>query len=136
MASTILVADDDVQLRDTIAWCLRVEGYRVLTAADGHEALLVMRARPQQMAVDLAVLDVRMPLAGGPDVISAMRADPELRRIPVVVLTGFPDEAPGDVTVLQKPFAGTRLLEIIQAILGRRRTPTPPGLRGSGDARG
>lgn len=134
MSATILVAEDDGELRETVAWCLRVEGYRVITAADGREALRQLR----MAGPELVILDVRMPSLDGLGVIAHMRQDPGLQRIPVVVLTGFPGDAPSDLVVLAKPFSGTRLLETVAAILGgpeaRRRVNTPRGALPSSQA--
>jgi two-component system chemotaxis response regulator CheY len=129
MPQTILVAEDDAELRETVAWCLRAEGYRVITAGDGREALRQMRTG----IPNLAIIDVRMPWADGLEVVGTMRRDPQLQRIPVVVLTGFPSDVPPDLVVLPKPFSGTRLIDTVQAIFGglgarrpRYRTATYP----------
>jgi CheY-like chemotaxis protein len=115
MTKSVLVAEDDKELREAIAWALRAEGYRVVTASDGLEALRIM----QQSGALLAVLDLRMPWTNGLEVIARMRRDPVLQRIPLLVLTGFPQEAPRDLAVLTKPFSGPRLLEMVQAIIGK-----------------
>src|SRR5262245_7817010 len=118
MPQAILVAEDDASLRDVIAWSLRAEGYRVVTAADGIEALRILAAG----LAGLAVLDVRMPKMSGLEVIERMRRSPNLRRIPVVVQTAFPDEAPAALAILPKPFSAARLLEVVGAILGSGRS--------------
>jgi CheY-like chemotaxis protein len=115
MLQAILVAEDDESLRDVIAWSLRAEGYRVVTASDGVEALRVLAAGQ----VELALLDLRMPRMNGQQVIARMRPNPEMLRIPVVVLTGFPAEAPTELAVLPKPFSGPKLLETVRAIIGQ-----------------
>src|SRR5262245_15100332 len=118
MPQAILVAEDDANLRDVIAWSLRAEGYRVVTAADGLEALRILATG----LAGLVVFDVRMPKMSGLEVIERMRRSPDLRRIPVVVQTAFPAEAPGDLAVLPKPFSAQRLLDVVSAILGAHRS--------------
>ena len=69
--ATILVADDDESLRETLAEQLRIKGFTVLTAADGDQAL----AQALEHHPDLTVLDVVMPGKTGTEVLSAIRED-------------------------------------------------------------
>ena len=81
---TILVVDDDDEIREIVALALEVMGgWTVLTADRGLAGLKLAREhRP-----DVVLLDVMMPEMDGPTMFSRMRADPELRDIPVVLLT-------------------------------------------------
>ena len=88
MTKRILVVDDMPAVREPIAASLRMAGYRTDLAADGRQALEVMRAqRP-----DLVLLDVAMPGMDGLAVLEAMRAFPETASVPVVLLTGESDK--------------------------------------------
>jgi DNA-binding response OmpR family regulator len=79
----VLVADDDPVVRSIVVMNLEEEGYQVLEAADGDEALsLARRAVP-----DLVVLDVMMPGLDGLDVLSILRGHPNTADIPVVLVT-------------------------------------------------
>lgn len=80
--NTILVVDDDADIRELYRSFLEPR-FGVLDAAHGREALDVLRTR----AVDLAVVDVHMPVMNGVELIRAMRADPTLARVPVIVQT-------------------------------------------------
>jgi CheY-like chemotaxis protein len=80
---TIVIAEDEPSFRNVLAAYLRDKGYHVLTARNGEEALDLLRRE----RVDLAVLDLMMPNLGGGDVIAAVRADPKLAVLPLVVLT-------------------------------------------------
>ena len=80
---TILAVDDDPIVRRFLDQRLRLEGYRVLSAGGGPEAL----ERLREEEVDLVLLDVAMPGMSGYDVLEAMREDPRTRRVPVVFLT-------------------------------------------------
>src|SRR5262249_30488932 len=113
MLQAILVAEDDANFRDVVAWSLRAEGYRVVTAADGLEAL----GHLTDGQVGLAILDARMPTMNGLEVIARMRASATLRRVPIVVLTGFPADVPSELTILPKPFSAESLLDTVRAIL-------------------
>lgn len=113
---TILVADDDAEVRELVAECLAREGYEVLQAANGLETLLhVKRARPAAV-----VLDLGMPRLGGLDALRRIAAfDPA---IAVVVVTGEPDPevhrkalALGARAVLAKPMALPALLAALGA---------------------
>jgi DNA-binding response OmpR family regulator len=79
----ILVADDSSTVRFMIAARLRTDGYEVIEASDGAEALdLALSTDP-----DLLVLDKVMPRLDGFEVVRAIRADPRLRAVPIVMLT-------------------------------------------------
>ena len=81
----ILVADDNEASRELLAALLSSEGYRVVTAADGGQAL----ADVERCSIDLALLDVVMPRPTGFEVCQAMKSKPETRLIPIVLLTSL-----------------------------------------------
>lgn len=85
----ILVVEDTELLRRIYHDRLAQEGYSVLTASDGLEAIQQMRAAP----VDLVLLDLIMPRMGGLEVLETMKADPRLAGIPVIVLTNLGEES-------------------------------------------
>lgn len=83
MIKKVLIADDEQNIVISLDFLLRREGFEVLVAADGEEALAKIRSdRP-----DLVLLDVMMPKMNGFDVCQALRADPELASIRVLMLT-------------------------------------------------
>src|SRR5262249_16701676 len=84
-ARVILVVDDNPENRELLSRRLSREGHDVIVAADGAEGLAALRAR----AVDLVLLDVLMPLRSGADVLQEMKADTELRHIPVVMISAL-----------------------------------------------
>lgn len=81
----ILIADDDEMIRQLIAAMLSAEGYRIIFAADGDQALEIVRSN----LVDLVLLDVMMPGKTGFEVCQAIKSQPETRFIPVVLVTGL-----------------------------------------------
>src|SRR4051794_7700849 len=85
--STILVVDDMAIIRDPIAASLRLAGFRTLVASDGNEALTVTRAKRP----DLILLDVAMPKMDGLVFLKHLRADPEIAKTPVILLTAVSD---------------------------------------------
>ncbi len=119
----VLVADDDDDIRDLVAFRLDRAGYEVIRAGDGQEALdLAKQHKP-----DLAVLDVMMPKLTGYDVTRELRADAETSRIPVILLTARVQEADvargfeaGADDYVKKPFSPQELKARVQAVLGRR----------------
>ncbi len=120
---TILVADDDRDILELVAFRLERAGYEVLTAGDGEQALA--SAREHRPA--LAVLDVMMPKLTGYDVTRELRADKETSRIPVILLTARVQEADvargfeaGADDYVKKPFSPQELKARVQAVLGRR----------------
>lgn len=115
MSATVLVADDDEDLRDVVSWCLRAEGYRVVTACDGREALRSL----SEHAVDLLVLDLQMPVLDGLGVLCRMKGDERMRGVPVLVLTARPEEAPPEAILVSKPFDPARLIDFVNALAGQ-----------------
>ena len=119
----VLVADDDDDIRDLVAFRLDRAGYEVLRAGDGQQALELAREhRP-----DLAVLDVMMPKLTGYEVTRELRADDATSRIPVILLTARVQEADvargfeaGADDYVKKPFSPQELKARVQAVLGRR----------------
>src|SRR3712207_1709588 len=91
--TAILVADDDPDIRDLVAFKLEQAGYDVAAVDDGPAALAAARSAPP----DLVVLDVMMPGLSGIDVCRELRADPATRGLPVILLTARAQE--GDVEV-------------------------------------
>jgi two-component system, OmpR family, alkaline phosphatase synthesis response regulator PhoP len=88
----ILVADDSPTIRGMVTAQLRADGYEVLEAVDGQQALELARSGDP----DLLVLDKVMPGLDGLEVVRALREDPQLRPVPVVMLT----EQTGETDVL------------------------------------
>ncbi len=107
---TVLVIDDEASAREVIGRMLVKEGFRVLQAASGDEALRM--AREQQP--DIITLDVMMPGMDGWSVLSALKADPALAEIPVVMVTMLDDSslgyALGVSDYLTKPVERERLI--------------------------
>ena len=83
----ILVADDEPDLREALVTMLEVEGFSVLSASDGEEALaLIIKERP-----DLILLDIHMPKKDGIDVLREVRANTETAHTHVIMLTATGD---------------------------------------------
>lgn len=81
---TVLVIEDDADVREVLADVLASYGYRVLTASDGQEGLDVLRGDED---VAVVVLDLMMPRFSGYELLEVRGADPGLREVPVIVLT-------------------------------------------------
>jgi len=87
-ATTVLVVDDMPIFRDPIAASLRLAGYHTVCASNGKEALAAARASKP----DAILLDVAMPVMDGITCLRALRADPDLARTPVILLTALSDK--------------------------------------------
>lgn len=109
----VLVVDDDDGVRESLCWILEDAGYRVDSAANGCEALELL-GRIELPAV--ALVDLRMPIMDGAQLIEALRNDPRYADLPVIafsaaMMTGPP---PG-VPLLRKPISIDLLLSAVQA---------------------
>ena len=127
MANRILVADDDRAIREAVARALELEGYEVVTAADGVAALEAVGAqRP-----DALVLDVMMPTLDGLGVCRALRNRGD--QTPILILTARTEVSDrvagldaGADDYLPKPFALEELLARVRALLRRAVAEAPP----------
>jgi signal transduction histidine kinase/DNA-binding response OmpR family regulator len=112
-ASTVLIIDDDPSTRDLLRRFLGKEGFRVATAAGGEQGLRLAR----ELRPDAITLDVLMPGMDGWAVLAALKADPELAEIPVVMLTLLDDKnlgyALGASDYMTKPIHRERLVAIL-----------------------
>jgi CheY-like chemotaxis protein/anti-sigma regulatory factor (Ser/Thr protein kinase) len=111
--ATVLVVDDDHEVRDYVAFALRSEGHRVLTASGGREALAMLETE----AADLLITDYAMPEMTGAELASAARVHNPFQRI--VYISGFADlpalaRSAGDAPLLKKPFAPQELFATVQ----------------------
>ncbi|MFI5271893.1 MAG: response regulator transcription factor [Ktedonobacterales bacterium] len=122
---TVLVVDDEPRLVDVVRMNLEVEGYRVVEAANGNEAL----ARLKADLPDLVILDVMMPEMDGFETLRQIRA---VSNVPVIMLTVRQDEHDrirgleiGADDYLGKPYSPRELQSRIKAVLRRTFTPSP-----------
>jgi CheY-like chemotaxis protein len=112
-ARTVLIVDDEPDIRDSLGEVLRDEGYAVLTAVNGREALQLLPDLPRPCVV---ILDIIMPVMSGVEVYAAMQADPQLADIPIVISTSDPSRAPSGALIMRKPINLSRLLTIIDRL--------------------
>jgi DNA-binding response OmpR family regulator len=113
----VLVVEDERALRATIAAFLEESGYEVAQAEDGQDALASLRTR----LPDVVLVDLRLPTMSGTQFIQAMRADPRLAAVPVVILSADPyladaAEALGARGALAKPFHLDVLLAVVDRV--------------------
>jgi CheY-like chemotaxis protein len=112
MVHTVLVVEDEEELREMLREALELNGYSVATAQEGREALEAI-GRIEHVCVVL--LDLLMPGMNGWDFFMQMRKRPEFASVPVVVHSSAAERAPEGVTrVLKKPVALDRLLSVVQ----------------------
>jgi CheY-like chemotaxis protein len=112
-AGPVLITEDDHEIREALEVLLADVGFRVLTAADGRQALtLLKRLRGTADFPTVMLLDLMMPTMNGWELLLELRADPELAALPVVIVSAFADQAPkeGVRAVLKKPVQVSQLL--------------------------
>lgn len=120
-AGTVLVVDDEDDVRQFVARALQQYGYRTLEAANGEDALALIERRPE---IGIVLLDVVMPVMGGGEAIAEIkRRRPDL---PVLVTSGYNEAeaqrlcAPyGDIQFIQKPYGAAELAARVKAVMSR-----------------
>ena len=116
MSRKILVCEDDASLRAVIRLVLELGGYGVEEASNGRAALELL----DQELPDLILVDAKMPVLTGAELIAQIRAEPSRAAIPIVLLTGLPGSVPDDVradAIVAKPFEKNDLLNVIGGLL-------------------
>ncbi len=112
MAHTVLVVEDEQELREMMRDALELNGYAVVAAEHGGDALAKL---PAIDSLCLVILDLVMPVMDGWEFLARLRADTALASVPVVVYTSAAGQAPAGVTrVIQKPLMFDRLLSIVR----------------------
>ncbi len=120
MPKTVLIVDDSATIRQMVSFTLKVAGFSVVEAGDGQEGL--ERLAAQHM--DLVITDLNMPRLDGIGLIRALRARPESRFTPVLMLTTESQEskrqegrAAGATGWMVKPFHPDKLIAVIRKVL-------------------
>lgn len=112
---TVLVVEDDPDIRDIVQDLLEAEGYDVVPASHGKQALEFLTEVRSASKPDLVILDMMMPLVDGRQVLEAMQRDPALATIPVVVISAVMREKPvGAAAFLKKPVPLDKLFEAVR----------------------
>lgn len=118
----ILLAEDDPQIARLVQFKLQREGFSVMSVENGAEALQALRRSP----FDLVILDVMMPVKDGFSVLADLKADADLCKIPVMLLTARANERDlltgfqqGATDYIAKPFDLDHLVERVRALVER-----------------
>jgi DNA-binding response OmpR family regulator len=121
--ATVLVAEDDADIRELVAYKLQQAGYQVVSVTDGLAALAAAR----DSAPDVAIVDVSMPGLSGVQVCTALREHPATTRIPVILLSAraHADDSEtglraGAVDYVTKPFSPRELVQRVESLLDTR----------------
>jgi DNA-binding response OmpR family regulator len=116
----VLLVEDDEAVRQLVRVTLEMNEYKVVEAKDGLEGLLLLEMhRP-----DAVVLDLMMPDVGGERMLAQLRATPETKGTPVVIITGKPEVAPeviglvGKENFFPKPFDPDAVVARLKAMVG------------------
>jgi DNA-binding response OmpR family regulator len=119
----VLIVEDEPHILLSLEVLLERAGYATISARDGEEGLRLIR----QLRPDVVLLDVMMPKRNGYEVCQAVKADPELRVIPVIMLSAKGQEVEvlkgldlGATAYVTKPFGNVEVLEAIRAALTAR----------------
>ncbi|MCK5803374.1 MAG: response regulator [Lentisphaeria bacterium] len=124
MSATILVVDDELDVRTYLRTLLTKQGYEVVMAADGEEGLIMARENKP----DLVFLDIMMPKKTGIMLYRRLKKDPEIGGVPVVILTGLSqyrsffaqdfEEVPPPEAFVEKPPDREDLLRLVKELIG------------------
>jgi DNA-binding response OmpR family regulator len=113
--NTVLIVEDDTDLRRMFRTALALAGYQTLEAADGLDALRILDSNPPEAVV----LDLGLPLLSGVAVRQEIAAHAHTRHVPVIVVTGQPGthEALDAACVLRKPVSPDRLVHVVNTCI-------------------
>jgi CheY-like chemotaxis protein len=118
MSKRILVVDDEADIRDIVKTYLLEEGYEVLEAENGHEAIM----KVQKEMPDLVVLDIMMPGINGFEVAKHLKDDPNTQDIPIIILSVLAQDSQyrqGILDYISKPFRQEELIATVRKIFDK-----------------
>ncbi|MHB8968932.1 MAG: response regulator [Pirellulaceae bacterium] len=129
MKTSVLVVEDEADIRELVSYTLLKDGYQVASVATGEEALAIAGAR----APDLMILDLLLPGVDGLSVCRKLRANPKTAGVAIIMLTAKGEESDivtglntGANDYITKPFSRNVLLARVRAVL-RNAAPSPDG---------
>jgi CheY-like chemotaxis protein len=116
-APVVLVVEDDADFRDLLASALRSAGLAAYAVPNGQEAVIYLAGMTRLPA--LVVMDMRMPVMDGRELLSVLRSYPRLSSIPVLLISGSEPHASSDgmVTFLRKPFDRGTFIDKVRGCL-------------------
>jgi CheY-like chemotaxis protein len=116
-SSTVMVVDDEPDIRYLLRITLEQAGYGVVEAAHGEAALALVRRSPPQ----LVLTDRMMPRMNGGELIERLRADESTKGIPIVIISGTRGTRAGADAVVGKPFDPGELIVLVDRLIGTER---------------
>ncbi len=121
MNKTIMTVDDSASIRQMVSFTLKNDGYDVVEAIDGQDAL----AKARNTRLSLVLADLNMPKMNGIELIRALRADPVYKFVPIIMLTTESQAAKkqegkdaGATGWIIKPFKPQQLLSVVKKVIG------------------
>lgn len=122
MSKRVLIIEDEPNIIEAISFILSRDGWHVDSHSNGHDAVSVVQAR----APDLVILDVMLPGRSGYEILTDLRAQPETRDLPVLMLTARGQardrelaERAGASRFMTKPFSNADVIEALNALVVR-----------------
>lgn len=122
MSKRVLIIEDEPNIIEAISFILARDGWHVDSHSNGHDAVSVVQAR----APDLVILDVMLPGRSGYEILTDLRAQPETRDLPVLMLTARGQdrdrelaERAGASRFMTKPFSNADVIEALNALVVR-----------------
>ena len=117
---TVLVVDDEFGVAEVLQSILEDEGYRVVTAINGKQAL----TRLNEHTADLILLDYMMPIMDGTQTLAAIRKDPAFKNVPVIMMSSLEEAAVRETctdydSFLRKPFRAMAVVRLVAELLSQ-----------------
>jgi two-component system response regulator CpxR len=121
-SACVLIVDDEELIRDSLREVVEMTGCSAVCAANGAEALEVLA----ETKPCLVILDLKMPIMSGPELLEALARDPSLANVPVVISTSAPQLAPAGFPVIPKPIDIEKVFAFVRRCCSCATAPPAP----------
>jgi CheY-like chemotaxis protein len=121
MTKKILIVEDEKDILELLTTLFRLEGYEIICAKDGEEALKIAK----ENKIDIILLDIQLPKLKGPEVCNSVKSDPGMSHIKILLMSGVTQNSEqiaqkaGADGFIAKPFSSVALMQKVEKLIGK-----------------